>query len=405
MIDNFKQLIFEFLTTSDINPKFIETIGHMLLLLSALTVSYFVGYICRKFVAPLVLNLVKNTKNIWDDYFLNKPVVKALCHIVPGIVFYLFLPFCLPERQVLIHVIITQAVKIYIAITFVSLATAFLNNIEYFTINDEKFKDKQLYGIIEFLKIVAYFIGGIVIISFLIGQNPLSMIAGIGAAATVLMLVFKDSILGLVAGIQLSVNKMLKPGDWITIKKMNINGVVEHVSLTTVKIRNFDNTISTVPPYFLISDSFQNWSPMKNSSGRRVKRAIFIDTNSIGYCDEILLKQLRSQSFINEDENQAALGKVNLTLFRAYVEKYLRTLPHVNTDDLVFARQLDPTPNGLPLEIYYYSKVTLFTEYESLAAETIENIIAALPNFGLRLFQSPTGNDLRFLKSEDSITN
>ena len=396
MITYFKNQIFGAIANADIDPNYVETVGHIILLLIALCISWLVGYICRRVFSPLILKLVTNTKFIWDDYFLNKPVVKAFCRIIPGLTFYTLLPFCLPDEKELVYTIITQATKIYIAVTFISLTTAFLNNIENFTVSDEKLKDKQLYGTIEFLKIVAYFIGGIIIISYLIGKSPLSMIAGIGAAATVLMLVFKDSILGLVAGIQLSTNKMLKPGDWITIKNLNIDGVVEQVSLTTVKIRNFDNTIATVPPYYLISNSFQNWAPMKSSSGRRVKRAINIDVNSIQFADNILLETLRKKKYItNADEIDKETEIVNLTLFRKYIEFYLRNLSNVNNNATILVRQLEPTTNGLPLEIYYFSSETSFIEYEQLAAETMEYIIAILPIFGLRMFQAPTGNDIR----------
>lgn len=394
MIEQLKKNIFDYLSYTDLNPEYIDTAGHTLFLLIALAVSWFIGYICHKILSPLVLKLVKNTKFIWDDYFLNKPVIKAFCHIIPGLTFYILLPFCLPEEKELIFIVITQATKIYIAATFISLITAFLNNIETFTISDEKLKDKQLYGTIEFLKIVAYFIGGIIIISYLVGKNPLNMIAGIGAAATVLMLVFKDSILGLVAGIQLSTNKMLKPGDWITIKNLNIDGIVVQVSLTTVKVRNFDNTIATVPPYYLISNSFQNWAPMKTSDGRRVKRAINIDVNSIHFANKDLIASLQKKKYIRKSTTEEKNEIVNLTLFREYVENYLKELSYVNKKATILVRQLEPTTNGLPLELYYFSCETSFVEYEQLAAETIEHIIASLPDFELRAFQSPTGYDI-----------
>ena len=393
MIDNLKEYILKHLDNIGVSSTSSDIIGHLILLLFALLISWFIGYICKKMVSPMLLKLVKNTKFIWDDYFLNTPVVKAFCHIIPGIIFYALLPICLPEEQKFIYIIITQATKIYIAITFISLITAFLNNIETFTISEEKLKEKQLYGIIEFLKIVVYFIGGIIIIAFLVGKNPISMVAGIGAAATVLMLVFKDSILGLVAGIQLSTNKMLKPGDWITIKKLNIDGVVEQVSLTTVKIRNFDNTISTVPPYFLISDSFQNWAPMSKSTGRQVKRTLFIDMNSIKYVDNETIKSLKEKGLVaeNKDIHEA----VNLTLFREYTENYLRRQTYVNNATTILVRQLNSTPNGLPIELYYYSAITDFIPFENLAAQTIEHLIATTSKFGLRLFQSPTGYDIK----------
>ena len=401
MIDNLKIYIEKQFNEIGVDAVYVEFTKHFVLLFFALLISWFIGYLCKKLISPLVLKVVKNTKYVWDDYFFNEPVVKSFCHIIPGLAFYILLPFCLPSEKELIFVIISQATKIYVAITFISLVTSFLSNIETFTGSEEKLKEKQLYGIIEFLKIVVYFIGAIVIIAFLIGQNPLSMVAGIGAAATVLMLVFKDSILGLVAGIQLSTNKMLKPGDWITIKKLDIDGVVEQVSLTTVKIRNFDNTISTVPPYFLISDSFQNWAPMANSSGRRIKRALLIDMNSIKYVDKKILESLVEKGIVDDNSDQAINNKINLTLFREYVQRYLSNLQYVNKNQFVLVRQLDPSPMGLPIEVYYYSSVTDFVKYENLAAQTIEHIIAILPLFGLRVFQNPTGYDIKTYKSQN----
>lgn len=402
MIETIHASINEFIKQLDMAPSWEELTGHILLLVLLLLFSILIGTICRKMMAPLILKMVKRTETLWDDYFFNDSMVRAICHIVPGLVFYILVPYCLPYNHELLSQIVLQGSKIYITVTFLSLILVFLNNTKTFTREEEKFKDKHLYGILEFLKIMVYFIGSIVIIAFLLGENPLSMVAGIGAAATVLMLIFKDSILGLVAGIQLSVNHMVKPGDWITIKKLDIDGVVVEVSLTTVKVRNFDNTISTVPPYSLISDSFQNWAPMLTSSGRRVKRALFIDMNSIGFCQAELLEQLHQEKLITEEEyNQAKMVKtVNLTLFRSYAERYMRSLAHVNTNDLVFSRQLAPTPNGLPLEFWYFSKITAFTQYESLAAASIEHFIAILPTFGLKLFQSPTGQDLQRLKNQ-----
>ena len=394
MIDFLKQSIHNFLQENQLASESEELACHGVLLFGALLFSALIGYICRKIIAPLLLKLVKKTDTLWDDYLLNGQLIRALCRVVPGIVFYILLPFCLSEDHAILSNVMLQGSKIYIAITFISLTTVFLGNVETFTLEEEKFKDKHLYGIIEFLKIVVYFIGGIIIIAFLLGQNPFSMVAGIGAAATVLMLVFKDSILGLVAGVQLSSNRMIKPGDWITIKKSNIDGTVEKISLTTVKVRNFDNTIYTVPPYTLISEPFQNWSTMYEGGGRRMKRALFIDMNTVGFCDEAMLRHLVETAYLTTEEAAAAQGKVNLTLFREYVERYLKAQSFVIAEKTVMARQLSPTPNGLPLEFYFFLNITAFTEYESLCAACVEHFIATLPDFGLRVFQSPAGRDL-----------
>lgn len=399
MIDSLQILLEQYLPTGQLEHSSNPTISSCLIsIFLALALSLLIGYTFKKFIAPLLLKLVRRTETVWDDYLLNEQLVRALCHTLPGILFYISLPLCLPyEAHPFFSLVITQAGKIYIAITFLKLITVFLSNVERLTKEEERFKERHLYGIIDFLKIVVFFIGAIIIISFTLGQNPLSMIAGIGAAATVLMFVFKDSILGLVAGVQLSCNRMVKPGDWITIKKSDIDGVVENISLTTVKVRNFDNTIHTVPPYTLISEPFQNWSSIHQGGGRRLKRALFLDMNSVTFCRKDILQNLIDKHYFSPEEKGELEGKVNLTLFRMYLSRYLNSRADIIQDKTIMARQLEPTPNGLPLEFYFYLKITAFEKYEWLCAEYMEHFIALLPDFGLRLFQSPTGKDLEGL--------
>ena len=401
MIDSIKEKIYTFLENNQVASESQELLCHIALLSLALLFSWLIGVFARKVIAPLLLKLVQKTHTLWDDYLLNENLVRHACRVIPGILFYFLIPFCLPDHHELFSLIVVQASKIYILVTIVSLINVFLDNIETFTKEEEKLREKHLYGIIEFLKIVVYFIGGIIVISFLLGQNPVNMVAGIGAAATVLMLVFKDSILGLVAGVQLSINRMIKPGDWITIKKSNIDGVVEKVSLTTVKVRNFDNTIYTVPPYTLISETFQNWSSIYVGGGRRMKRAVNIDMNSIVKCDEKRIEALVQKKYLTPEEAEEAQGKVNLTLFRDYIQKYLKSRPYVIAQKTVLARHLDPTAYGLPLELYFFLNITDFIKYESLCAECLEYCIATLPDFGLRVFQNPTGRDLESLRKQN----
>ena len=368
----------------------------LVLLAVVALVAWGCGWLCTRFLTPAVLKVVAKTSTRLDDYFVNAPVLRGLSHIVPGIVFYLFLPLCFPEPgdggRPLLQTVLEVAVKIYITITSVMLVSAFLTNLNTFTSEQDKARNHYLVGIVQFLKLLSYCLGGIVVVAFLFNRSPLNLIAGLGAAATVLMLVFKDSILGLVAGIQLSANNMLKPGDWVTIKKLEIDGIVEEVSLTTVKIRNFDNTVSTVPPYTLVSDSFRNWSRMFRLQARRFKRPLYIDVNSIRTLSTGELGALRAGGLVTEAEAQER-EPVNLTLFRHFAERYLRSLPQVRADQWLMARQLDPTPQGLPVELFFYFKETNFVRYEQLAAEAVEFLVARLPRFGLRLYQAPAGAD------------
>ena len=274
----------------------------------------------------------------------------------------------------------------------VILACTLLSAIYTISNESEKTKNHTLQGVFQMLKIIAICVGAIIIVAILIDKDPTKLLAGLGASAAVLMLVFKDSIMGLVAGVQLSANDMLRPGDWITMPKYGADGYVTEVTLTTVKVQNWDKTITTIPPYALVSDSFQNWRGMFNSGGRRIKRSIFIDMNTIRFCDEKMKKDFVKQGFIKAGDKNTY---VNLTLFREWLEAWLRNHKEVHKEMIVMVRQLQPTPQGLPIELYFFSADTAWVSYEHLQAEIFEYIFAVLPEFKLRAFQSPAGSDFK----------
>ncbi|HHR8613170.1 TPA: mechanosensitive ion channel family protein [Salmonella enterica subsp. enterica serovar Bareilly] len=273
-----------------------------------------------------------------------------------------------------------------------------------------------LKGIFQGIKLIGAIIVGILMISLLIGQSPAILISGLGAMAAVLMLVFKDPILGLVAGIQLSANDMLKLGDWLEMPKYGADGAVIDIGLTTVKVRNWDNTITTIPTWSLVSDSFKNWSGMSASSGRRIKRSINIDATSIHFLDDdekqrLLTAQLlkpyltsRHQE-IDEwnkqlDAPESALNHrrmTNIGTFRAYLNEYLRHHPRIRKDMTLMVRQLAPDDHGLPIEIYAFTNTVVWLEYESIQADIFDHIFAVVEEFGLRIHQTPTGSDIRVL--------
>ena len=235
------------------------------------------------------------------------------------------------------------------------------------------------------LKIVVLFLGVIVIVAIVINRSPLTLLAGLGATSAVLMLVFKDSITGLVAGIRLTSNNMVSKGDWITVDKLGANGVVEDITLSTVKVRNFDNTIVTLPPQKLIEDSFQNWQGMQQSGGRRVTRMIYIDFHSIGIADDNLKQRLVERKLINKTDMHSNV--VNLTLFRNYIEWWIYNNKEVNTDLTFMVLQLQPTNTGLPIEVYFFLKNKEWKTYEHNLAEIMERIYAFAPEFGLKIYQ------------------
>ncbi|HBK3065963.1 TPA: mechanosensitive ion channel family protein [Citrobacter freundii] len=273
-----------------------------------------------------------------------------------------------------------------------------------------------LKGIFQGIKLIAAILVGILMISLLIGQSPAILISGLGAMAAVLMLVFKDPILGLVAGIQLSANDMLKLGDWLEMPKYGVDGAVIDIGLTTVKVRNWDNTITTIPTWSLVSDSFKNWSGMSASGGRRIKRSISIDATSIHFLDEDERQRLHKAHLLKPylttrhqeidawnqqlDAPESVLNHrqmTNIGTFRAYLNEYLRHHPRIRKDMTLMVRQLAPDDHGLPIEIYAFTNTVVWLEYESIQADIFDHIFAVVEEFGLRIHQSPTGNDIRAL--------
>lgn len=377
--------------------KFGIRTGHEEMLLWAIVIvgAFVLFYICdiigQKIIIPIVRRFTQKTKGKWDDIILNDSTIKGLCRLVPGIIASILLPVLL-EGGSSILIFCMKVCKAYVAIIGVSLLCTVFTSLYKISHEAEKTKDHTLQGVFQMLKIIVIGIGVIIVVSIFFEKDPSNLLAGLGASAAILMLVFKDSILGLVAGIQLSANDMLRPGDWITMPKYAADGFVIDVTLTTVKVQNWDKTITTIPPYALISDSFQNWRGMFNSGGRRIKRSIFIDTNSITFCDEKMKNALVKKGFAVSEETS---NQVNLTLFRQWIEKWLHNHPAVNKEMIILVRQLQPTPQGLPLELYFFSSDTAWINYEHMQAEIFEYIFGILHEFGLKAFQSPSGMDFK----------
>jgi miniconductance mechanosensitive channel len=235
------------------------------------------------------------------------------------------------------------------------------------------------------VRIVIIFVAVIIVVAIVLDRDPMKLFAGLGATSAVLMLVFQDTIKGLVAGIRLTSNDMLHKGDWITVPKAGANGIVEDMSLTTVKIRNFDNTMVTVTPQSLVDDSFQNWNGMQQGEGRRVNRTVHYDFRSIRVVDEALRKQLLDKKYFKAGEVKT--GMVNMTLYRQYLAAWLSHHPLVNPDMTLMVRQMDPTPEGLPVEFYFFLKEKEWVPYENQMAEIMEHIYAVTPDFGLQIYQ------------------
>lgn len=358
-----------------------------------LLISYIMTKLFRHLVIPAVHKITSRTKATWDDYLFNEKMMTSFCRMIPPIMFYLLLPFVFNNIPQVLDILL-KGCLIYLVITTLMLVNSFLNSLYEISNEHETLRNRPLKGIYQMINLVAIGIGIILIISILIDQNAATILAGLGASAAVLMLIFKDSILGLVAGVQLSANDMLRPGDWITMPKYGADGDVLEVSLTTVKVRNFDKTITTIPPYALVSDSFQNWRGMRETGGRRIKRSIFIDMTTVHFCSEKEKIMFASRGWIDEAQAKPETQVVNLYVFRNYLQNYLREHPRTHKELMIMVRQMQPTSEGLPLEIYCFSNTTVWPEYEQIQGEIFDHILAVIPEFGLRIFQRPSGNDL-----------
>lgn len=349
-------------------------------------ISWLVYLLCIKVLSPLATRIISHTDVVWDDYLLNPQTIRAACNIVPAIIVWMLMPPLFFEHPI-IQSLILKATAIYITIASMRLVTTFIGSFKLFdSDNDKRTATQQyLHSFCGVLKIIVLFLGVIIIISIIIDRSPLTLLAGLGATSAVLMLVFKDTITGLVAGIRLTSNNMVRKGDWITVSKTGANGTVEDITLSTVKVRNFDNTIVTVPPQKLIEDSFQNWHGMEESSGRRVTRAIYIDFRSITIASDELKKTLAAEGLMKMEEMNGDV--INLTLFRRYMERWLELRDDVVTNATFLMRQLDPTENGLPIEIYFFLKQKEWKAYEHHLAEIMEWMYALVPKFGLKIYQ------------------
>ncbi|MDE6085041.1 MAG: mechanosensitive ion channel family protein, partial [Muribaculaceae bacterium] len=288
-----------------------------------------------------------------------------------------------------------KATDFYILWALIHLANTFLQSVFDALDKRGKYKIHTMKGVLQMLKLFFIIIGVIIGISILFGKSPIAIITALGASAAVLMLIFQDSILGLVAGVQLTVNDMLKKGDWINVPKSNANGIVEDITLTTVKVRNWDNSVTTVPPYSLVKDSFMNYNPMITSGARRVSRFVYIDVNSIRFLDESEIEGLLKKNLIYKDNVSQLTREVNLSAFSRHIEEYLMQSPHVHTKSIVMVRQLQPTPEGIPLELYFFTNETEWKKYEHIQSDIFNYVYACAREFHLSIFQAPSGKDLK----------
>jgi miniconductance mechanosensitive channel len=340
-----------------------------------------------RFVVPGVIYITKRTANKWDEALLNRRVLRSMGQLVPALIVSHYLPFEVASHSQQLYVWTLKLTNVYIVWAVWFLINRMAKSLYDKLIDDNHIESHSSKGLLQMVQIILTCVAVIIAISIICGRSPGAIVTALGATSAVMMLVFKDTILGLVAGIQLSANKMLKKGDWIIVDKAGANGEVEDISLTTVKVRNWDESITTVSPYVLFSESFQNYANMRELGARRVMRSLLIDANSVHFLKVEELTALLTDGFITEAEYADSAQKVNLLLFRHYLERMLLANKNVRTDMRMMVRQLQPTATGLPLELFFFIKQTEWADFEAVQSDIFDEVYAVINRFGLRIYQ------------------
>ena len=377
----------EILIDWGIDPKLANMFDETIIAVLMIGVSIGLDYLCQAIFVGGMRRYTKRAPHQWNTLLMKRKVVHHLIHVLPGILVYSLLPLAFVRgKEILEFSQKICAVYIIAAILF-TINGLLLVMLDVYNAKDKQ-KSRPMKGFVQVLQVLLFFIGGIIIIAVLLDKSPMTLFAGLGASAAVLMLVFKDSILGFVAGVQLSANDMLRIGDWISLPNDTANGTVEEITLNTVKIRNWDNTISTVPPYTLVNNSFQNWRGMQESGGRRVNKNIYLDMTTLKFCTPDMLDVIRKDVPLMADY-QPAEGEVptNAQLYRIYIERYLRSLPVVNQDLDLIISQKEPTTYGVPVQVYFFSRNKVWKEYERIQSDIFDHLLVMVGKFDLKLYQ------------------
>ena len=383
-MDTIKIYVEELIRLCGISGSGVPIVRHALLVLVAVLLAWMAGVLCRRIFVPLIHKLTSRTNNQWDEVLLNDNVLVTACRIIPAIVIWQLLPLVFYQYPA-VREVLTRFTAIYIVVMSVRLFITFLTSVTQLELSRSSSVRQYINTFCGVIKILVIFLAVIIVVAILFDKNPMSLIAGLGATSAILMLVFKDTIEGLVAGIRLTSNDMVKKGDWITVPSTPADGIVEEISLTTVKVRNFDNTTVTVPPLTLVNGSFQNWRSMQRGAGRRVKRLLFVDFRSVKILTDEQKNALAVNGYFTTEELKGEV--INVALFRTYIEKYLSSRKEVNEKMTLIVRQMEATQCGLPLEVLFFIKNDKQINYEHALADIIEHIYAYTNTFGLTIYQ------------------
>ena len=370
-----------------VDPKIANTFDEAIIAVLMICIAVGLDYLCQSIFVGGMKKYTKHSPHVWNTLLMKRRVFHNLIHTIPGILIYALLPMAFVRGKELL--LISQKIcAIYIIMSLLlALNGVLLMILDVYT-EKATAKNRPMKGFIQVLQVLLFFVGGIIMIAILVNKSPASLFAGLGASAAILMLVFKDTILGFVAGIQLSANDMVRLGDWITLSSGNANGVVQEITLNTVKIQNFDNTISTVPPYSLVSNPFQNWRGMVESGGRRVMKNITLDLTTLKFCTPEMLDNFRKEIPLLADyQPEEGVIPTNSQVYRVYIERYLCSLPVVNQDLDLIISQKEATEYGVPIQVYFFSRNKIWKEYERIQSDIFDHLLAMVPKFELKVYQ------------------
>lgn len=402
--DNIKAEVYNRLIKWGLSANVAEVLDGAIVLIYLMLLVLVINLVFRWGVIRGTHWVVARTKVEWDNILFDDKVLKRLCGIVTPMVINLMLPLAISALNIGSAWIVSalhKCVEIYVVIAFALFIHRLFKALFAIMVHRPAWQGKPLDGLLQIVQVIIVLITAILIIAILINRSPAGLLAGLGASAAVISFIFKDTLMGLVAGVQLSANNMLKVGDWIEMPSRGIDGMVEEVSLTTVKVRAWNNTVQTIAPYLLVSEPFYNWQAMRDTGGRRVKRSINIDMTSVRLMADSDIEELKRNEAISKamtdiktttEEGEAV---TNLDLYMRVVNRYIDHHPRVNHTMIAMVRQLQPNEWGLPVELYFFTSDVNWVPYEHLQAEVISYIIALAPHFGIRLYQAPSGQDFK----------
>ncbi len=398
-----------------------EILKLVIVIAAVFIISFVANLLAKKFISVIVSRIVKRTSITWDDILLKNKVFHRFSHIVPALIIYSSSNVVLKGYPEWIT-IVKSMVYIYMIVVIMLIISSFLKSLNEIYMSMPASKDRPIRGFLQVINIFNYSIGSILILSIILDKDPSYFLTGLGAIAAVLLLVFKDTLLGLVAGIQLSANEMVKLGDWIVMPSKNADGSIIEITLTTVKVENWDKTICMIPSYSLVSESFINYRGMEESKARRIKRSLFIDINTVrfltieeieelkkiellkGYIENKMKEVEEFNKNLPFDAQKPINGRwlTNIGTFRMYAFEYIKSLPYMRKDMSLMVRQLAPSEGGIPLEIYAFSNIIDWEPFEKVQADIFDHFMSVVPLFYLRIYQNPTGNDFsKLLKNID----